>query len=80
MKIEISTAFEMSYSDHYKTKIVAKIVNDNGVVLCEGQDEDSWPDANERRASAKAATRIALDRFERMLRNARDVAEKSGLA
>ena len=54
-------------------------MNDQGVVLCEGEDHDSWPNAKERRASAKEATRIALDKFERMLNNARDVAKKSGL-
>ena len=79
MKIEISTEFETSHTDNYKTKILARIVNDQGVVLCEGEDHDAWPDAKERRASAKEATRIALDKFARMLSNARDVAKKSGL-
>lgn len=80
MKIEVSTEFETSYTQNYRTKIIARIVNDAGVVLCEGQDEDSWPNAEQRRATAQEATRVALDKFERLLQNARDVATKSGLA
>lgn len=80
MKIEISTEFETSHTENYKTKITARIVDDKGIVLCEGRDEDSWPNAKDRRASAKEATRIALSKFEQLLDNARDVAKKSGLA
>jgi len=79
MRIEISTAFETSHIEDYKTKITAKIVNNNGVVLCEGEDVDAWPDPNKYRASAKKATQAALRRFEELLNNARDVAKKSGL-
>jgi hypothetical protein len=80
MKIEISTEFETSHIKNYQTKITARIVNDKGVVLCEGKDTDSWPDPNERRASALNATRDALSRFQQLLDNARDVAQRSGLA
>jgi hypothetical protein len=79
MRIEIVTEFETSFTENYSTRITARIVTDKGVVLCEGEDEDSWPDPKERRASAKAATKVALDRLEQMLSNARDVAKKSGL-
>lgn len=79
MKIEISTEFETSHVGDYRTRIVARILNNQGVVLCEGEDADSWPRGSERRASAKEATRVALDKFERMLNNAREVAKLSGL-
>lgn len=80
MKIEISTEFETSHTENYSTTITARIVNDKGIVLCEGEDKDDWPDPKCRRASAKEATRTALSRFEQLLNNARDVAKKSGLA
>lgn len=80
MKIEITTEFETSYTENYQTKITAKIVNDKGVVLCEGQDQDTWPNSKQRQASAKEATRNALNKFEQLLNNVRDVAKKAGLA
>lgn len=80
MRIEISTEFETSHCANYRTKITSKIVNSSGVVLCEGEDVDSWPDPNMRRATAQGATKRVLLNFEHMLNNARDVAQKSGLA
>lgn len=81
MKIEISTEFETSYTEQYRTKIIARIVNDKGVILCEGADEDYWRGVDEglKRASAKNATANALNKLEQLLTNARDVAKKSGL-
>lgn len=79
MKIEISTEFETSHSSNYSTKITARIVDAKGQVMAEGESCDSWPDPDERRASAKAATLEALRRLEQVLANARDVAKKSGL-
>lgn len=79
MKIEISTEFETSHTENYRTKITARIVNDKGVVLCEGTDTDSWSNDNPTRASARNATREALNKFQHLLDNARDVAQKSGL-
>lgn len=80
MKIEISTEFEPSHTENYRTKITSRIVNERGVVLCVGEDHDVWlEDAKLRRATAKEATRIALEMFEFLLRNARDVANRSGL-
>lgn len=79
MKIEISTEFETSLLENYRTKITARIVDGKGQVLATGDDSDAWSDGKERRASAKAATAEALGRLEHLLANARDVAKKSGL-
>jgi len=79
MNIEISTKFDTSFTEDYRTRITAKIIGNEGVVLCEGMDVDDWPDPKKRRASVKEATLDALNKLERMLSNARDVAKKSGL-
>jgi histidinol phosphatase-like PHP family hydrolase len=79
MKIEISTSFETSHTENYRTKITARIVEDDGVVLALGEDTDNWPDATKRRASAQEATRRAVAALEHKLKTAIDVAKKSGL-
>lgn len=71
-----------SHVQNYRTKITAKILGDDGVVLSEGVDVDSWQDsggAESRRASAGEAT-SRPSAGSSNCSPARDVAEKSGLA
>lgn len=79
MKIEISTTYGTSYTGHHRVMITAKILNDVGTLLCDDKSEDSWPDPKQFPASAKGATKNALDKFALLLKNTKDVAKKSGL-
>jgi hypothetical protein len=55
VKIEITTKFETSHAGNNHTVIVARIVTDEGVEICQAEDRDSWPDSSERPATASSA-------------------------
>jgi hypothetical protein len=79
MKIEIVTKFETSHVGNNDTTIEARILTDTGIEICSGTDKDSWPDPKKSPASAKRATKAALERMQYMLDNVIDVAKKAGL-